>query len=50
MRASDHDGTEDAFWVVDWKECDTPVQRKFFCLTLALEDVTDEKIRIFVLT
>lgn len=50
MRASDHDGTEDAFCVVNWKECEVPVQRKAFCLTLVPEDVAEGKTRIFVLT
>jgi len=48
MRASDHDGIEDAFRVVDWKECDIPVQREVFCLTLIPEDVTEGETRIFV--
>lgn len=46
MRVSDHDGTEDAFWVVDWKECDIPVLPH----TLVAEDVTEGKTHIFVLT
>jgi len=49
MRASDHEGTDDAFSVVDWKECDVRVQREVFCLTLVPEDVTEGKTRIFVL-
>jgi len=50
MRASDNDGTEDDFWVVDWKECDFPVQREVFCLTSVPEDVTEGKTRTFVRT
>jgi hypothetical protein len=50
MRASDHDGAEDDFWVVDWKECDIPVKREVCCLTLVPEKVTEEKTRIFIPT
>ena len=50
MLVSDHHGTEDIFCVVDWKECEVPVQRQVFCLTLVPEDVTEGKTRIFVLT
>jgi hypothetical protein len=49
MLASDHGGTKDDFWVVDWKECDVPVKREVCCLTLVPENVTEEKTRIFIL-